>query len=179
MASSLLGPLTGVDFFGADARNQSAVLYNRIVQFLPPIRGYAKGILALSFVFAAASLCLGSLRFFISWLGMLLVFSLYDPLSTILYESVMMFSSAKDTTMALQALKNDPLILSGAAIIDDNLARLQAIYFALQMGLAAVCGAGGISIFMFAGKVGGGLSSTLLHQALHVTRFLPSNRNSQ
>lgn len=165
--NSLLSPITGTDFYGADVRNKSAVLYNQILQFLPPIRGYAKGLLAFCFVFAAASLCFGTFRFMISWFGMLFIFTLYEPLSVILYESIMLFTTAKETTDAFQALKNDPLILSGASIIDDNLARIQAIYFALQIGLSFVCAAGGISIFMFSKKIGSGLSDSVVSKAIH------------
>lgn len=163
--NSILGPTFGGDYYGADIRNKSAVMYNQILQFLPPIRGYAKGLLALCFVFAAASMCFGTPRYMLSWFGMLFIFSLYEPLSTLLYESVMLFSNAKETTDAFQALQNDPLILSGAAIIDDNLARIQAIYFALQIGVSFVCAAGGISIFMFTRRLGGGLSEGLVSKA--------------
>lgn len=164
--NALISPITGGDLYGADMRNKSATIYNQILQFLPSIRGYAKGLLALFFVFAAASMCFGTPRFIVSWFGMLLIFTLYEPLSTILYESVMLFSNAKETTDALQALQSDPLILSGAAIIDDNLARLQSIYFSLQIGLAFVCAAGGISIFMFTKRMGGGLADSILSKAV-------------
>lgn len=164
--NSILSPLTGTDYFGADFRNKSAYMYNQILQFLPPIRGYAKGLLALCFVFAAASMCFGTPRFMISWFGMLFIFALYEPLSTLLYESIMLFSNAKETTDAFQALQTDPLVLSGAAIIDDNLARIQAIYFALQIGVSFVCAAGGISIFMFTKRMSGGLSDAIVSKAV-------------
>lgn len=176
--SALLSPFIGSDYWGADARNQSAYLYNRIVQFLPPIRGYAKGLLAFAFVFAAASLCFGTVRFMMGWLGMLMVFTLYEPLSTLLYESVMLFSNAKESVDALQALRNDPLILSGAAIVDDNLARIQAVYFALQIGLATLCAAGGISLFMFTKRLGGGLMDGVAHKAVSFFHTVTSIRGA-
>lgn len=175
LMNTLFKPLTGTDLWSADIRNQSAAAYNRIIQFMPPIRGYAKGILALGFVFAAAALCFGSTRFMIGWLGMLFVFSAYGPLSTLLYETTLMLTRAKETTDALQALRNDPLVLSGASIVDDNLARIQSIYFGLQMGLATVCGVGGMSIFVFAKRVGSGLGDGLLGKAvgaLHTVTFV-------
>lgn len=174
--NALLAPFTGNDFYGADVRNKSATMYNQILQFLPPIRGYAKGILALAFVFAAASMCFGTLRFMFGWFGLLLMFSLYEPLSTILYETVMLFSNAKETTDAFSALQNDPLILSGAAIIDDNLARIQAVYFALQIGITLACAAGGISLFMHTKRLGSGLSDGLVSKAVSyvaLTRSVP------
>lgn len=158
----LLSPFTGGDIYGADARNQSAFLYNRIIQFLPPIRGYAKGIIALAFVFAAASMCFGSLKYIIAWFGMLFIFTLYEPASTLLYEITMQFSSSGQVLESMQALKNDPFILSGAAIIDDSLARIQAVYFVLQLGLTITCAAGGLSVFFLARRIGGGLSENLV-----------------
>jgi hypothetical protein len=173
--NTFLKPLTGVDFWAADNRNQSAAAYNRIIQFMPPIRGYAKGLLALAFVFAAGALCFGTPRYLMAWMGMLLVFTAYGPLSTLLYETTMMFSTAKETTDAMAALRNDPLVLSGAAIVDDNLARIQAVYFALQLGLAGVCAVGGMSIFVFAKRLGGGLTDGLVGKtvaAIHTVAFV-------
>lgn len=173
--NTFLKPLTGVDFWAADARNQSAAAYNRIIQFMPPIRGYAKGLLALAFVFAASALCFGTPRYMMAWMGMLLVFTAYGPLSTLLYETTMMFTKAKETTDAMGALRNDPLVLSGAAIVDDNLARIQAVYFALQLGLAGVCAVGGMSIFVFAKRLGGGLTDGLVGKtvaAIHTVAFV-------
>ena len=169
VANGVLSGPTGVDFITADARNKSASLYNRIVPFMPPIRGYAKGLLALAFVFAAAGLCLGTPRFMLAWFGTLILFTAYEPLSTILYETTMLFTSAQETTDALGALRSDPLVLSGAAIIDDNIARIEAVYFTLQMGLAAVCGAGGISIFVFSKKLGGGLADGIVSKISSLT----------
>ena len=169
VANGMLSGPTGVDFITADARNKSASLYNRIVQFIPPIRGYAKGLLALAFVFASAGLCFGTPRFMVAWFGTLVLFTAYEPLSTILYQTTMLFTNAQETTDALTALRGDPLVLSGAAIIDDNMARFEAVYFNLQMGLAVVCGAGGISIFVFAKRLGGGLADALVSKISSLT----------
>jgi hypothetical protein len=174
--NQIFSPWTGTDYLAADARNQSAALYNRIVQFIPPIRGYAKGLLAVAFVFALGGLCFGSTRFLFSWFGMLFLFTAYEPLSTLLYETTMLFTKAQETTDAVAALRDDPLILSGAAIIDDNLARIQAVYFTLQMGLAAVCGAGGISLFIFSKRIGGGLSEVILAKASSMVQTVALSR---
>ena len=157
IANHFFGDVFGADFIAADARNKAASLYNRIVQFIPPIRGYAKGLLALAFVFAAAGLCFGTPRYFVAWLGMLVMFTAYEPLSTVLYETTMLFAKARETADSMAALRSDPLVLSGAAIIDDNIAKIEAVYFTLQMGLATICGAGGMSVFVFWMRVGGGL----------------------
>ena len=172
LANGALGRLTGVDFIGADARNQSAVLYNKIVQYIPPIRGYAKGILALAFVFAAAGLCFGTPRFMIAWFGTLVLFTAYEPLSTIVYEITMLLTNAQETTDALGALKSDPLVLSGAAIIDDNLAKIEAAYFVLQLGVATICGAGGISLFVFSKRIGGGLADGIVSKMSSLTNTI-------
>lgn len=180
LISNLFSPFTGTDYYGADVRNKSAVMFNQILQFLPPMRGFAKGLLALCFVFAAASMCFGTPRFIVSWFGMLLVFTLYEPLSTILYESMMLFTTSKETVDAFQSLRNDPLILSGAAIIDDNLARIQAVYFALQIGVTLVCAVGGMSIFMRAKNIGSGLSDSIVSRAVsyvQIARSLPVSNN--
>jgi hypothetical protein len=170
ISGHFFGDIFGMDFLAADARNKSAALYNRIVQFIPPIRGYAKGLLALAFVFATAGLCFGTPRFFVAWLGMLAMFTVYEPLSTILYETTMLFTKAQETSESLAALKNDPLVLSGAAIIDDNIARIEAVYFTLQLGLATICGAGGISLFVFSKQIGGGLSDVIMSKAVSLVR---------
>lgn len=172
----LLSPYTGTDIMGADARNQSAYLYNKIMQFLPPIRGYAKGIIALAFVFAAAAMCFGSLKYIVAWFGMLFIFTMFEPLSTLLYEITMQFSASAQVSESMLALKNDPFVLSGAAIIDDNLARIQAVYFVLQLGITTMCAAGGLSVFFLARRIGGGLSDTLVGKLSGLIRMVPMAR---
>lgn len=170
LTNGLLNRLTGTDFVAADGRNKSAALYNKIVQYLPPIRGYAKGLVALAFSFAAASLCFGTWRFMLAWFGMLILFTAYEPLSVILYETTMLFTDAQETVEAMAALQEDPLVLAGAAVIDDNLARIQAVYFTLQMGLVAVCGVGGISLFVYSKRIGGGLSDSIVGKVSSMVR---------
>ena len=177
MMNQLFSTITGTDYLAADARNQSAALYNRMNQFIPPIRGYAEGLLAVAFVFAVGGRCFGTPRFFISWLGMLVMFTAYEPLSTLLYETTMMFTKAQETTDAMVALRDDPLVLFGAGIIDDNLARVQAVYFTLQMGLAAVCGAGGVSLFIFSKRLGSGLSEVILSKGSSIVQTVALSRS--
>jgi hypothetical protein len=169
----LLSPWTGKDIWGADARNQSAYLYNRIVQFLPPIRGFAKGAIALMFVFAAAAMCFGSLRYMVAWFGMLFIFTAYEPLSTLLYQTTIMFTRSPQIVEAMEALKNDPLILAGAAVIDSSLARIQAVYFVLQLSLTFMCAAGGISCFFLTRQIGGGLSDSIAQKVSGIVRLIP------
>ena len=161
--NQFLKPITGTDYRKADIRNEAALVYSKLVEFLPPIRGYAKGILAFLFVFASVAVCFGNVRLMISWLGMLVIFTAYEPLSTLLYQSTMMFTSAHENVQAMQALKNDPLVLAGAAIVDDNLAGIQAVYFVLQVGLTFICGWAGLKVFM-ANRVlqGNGNAGTIL-----------------
>lgn len=184
-ANLLLGTFTGVDYAAADVRNEAAFVYNKLIQFLPPIRGFAKGTLAIAFVFAAACMCFGSMRFMISWFGMLLLFTIYEPLSSILYHATLLFSHAKENADAFAAIQNDPLVIGGAAIIDDNLARIQAVYFALQTGLTIVCASAGLYVFMKAKQMGGGFSGSIATGMMRLTSVgqlagpISQNSNSQ
>lgn len=106
----------------------------------------------------------------VAWFGMLILFTAYEPLSVMLYETTMLFTDARETTEAMAALGQDPLVLAGAAVIDDNLARIQAVYFTLQMGLAAVCGVGGISLLVYSKRIGGGLSDSIAGKVTSLAR---------
>jgi hypothetical protein len=148
LLNSTLRSFTGTNYRIADTRNEVAFVYSKLADFLPPLRGYAKGILALTFVFAAAALCFGVTRFAFSWLGLLLVFTAYEPLSTLLYQSTMLFASAKENVESMAALRADPLVLAGAAIVDANIAGIQGVYFVLQIGLTMICGWAGMRVFL-------------------------------
>ena len=84
----------------------------------------------------------------------------------------MLLTNAQETTDALGALKSDPLVLSGAAIIDDNLAKIEAAYFVLQLGVATICGAGGISLFVFSKRIGGGLADGIVSKMSSLTNTI-------
>jgi hypothetical protein len=148
LLNQFVKPFTGTNYRISDTRNEVAFVYSKLADFLPPLRGYAKGILALTFVLAAAALCFGVTRFAFSWLGLLLVFTAYEPLSTLLYQSTMLLSAAQENVEAMTALRADPLVLAGAAIVDANIAGIQGVYFVLQIGLTMVCGWAGMRVFM-------------------------------
>jgi hypothetical protein len=50
------------------------------------------------------------------------------------------------------------------------MAHIEAVYFTLQLGLATICGAGGISLFVFSKQIGGGLSEVILSKAVSLVR---------
>jgi hypothetical protein len=164
--------LFGLDTFGADSRNEMAWMYNKLIQFLPPIRGYAKSILALGFVVASAALCFGFTGPIVGWLGASAVWAAYEPLSTLLYHTTLLFCRAEGSVEAAAALRTDPFVVAGAALVDANLARIQAVYFALQLGLAAATAWAGLSVFSHARRLGSGASGALTAQLVRTTQLV-------
>lgn len=135
------------DLEGAAARNEAAVTYNRLLMFIPAIRGYAAALLAYMFLVAAIGLSVGTPSYFFGWLKMTAIFSLYQPLSAALYQFTTKLITTTENITAMNSLANDPMVLAGAHIIDSNVARITAVYFCMQMVLIATVAAGGISAF--------------------------------
>lgn len=135
------------DLEGANARNEAAVKYNKLLQFLPAVRGYASAILAYSWIVAAVALCVGVHQMFLSWLKMTAWFCLYMPFSAALYQFTTKMIATTENIQAMNSLRVDPMILAGANVIDYNIARMQLVYFILQLSLMAFFGFAGIRSF--------------------------------
>lgn len=135
------------DLESAAARNEIAITYNRLLQFLPAIRGYALAILAYTFVVAALALSIGLTGMFLGWLRMSAIFCLYIPFSAALYQFTTRLIATTENINAMQAIANDPFVIGGASIIDANLSRIQVVYFALQISLVLVFAIAGIRAF--------------------------------
>lgn len=163
-------PFTGSDYEAADSRNDIAALYTKVSVFLPAIRGFAKGILALMFLVAAARMAFGSTSLMVSWAWCLLLVTAYEPLSTFLYQATITLTQSPETVSAMSALKRDPLVLVGAQVVDSYASRVQATYFVLQLGLTALTAAGGLAVFRYQRALGGGLASSLAVKGVSVAR---------
>jgi hypothetical protein len=168
-------PFTGTDYEAADARNDIAALYTKVSVFLPAIRGFAKALLALMFLVAAARLCFGSPSLLISWAWCLLLVTAYEPLSTFLYQATVTLTQPPEVVEAMGALKSDPLVLTGAQVMDAYASRVQATYFVLQLGLTALTAAGGLAVFRYQRALGGALGGALVSKAIQVTRHVSSS----
>lgn len=135
------------DLEGASARNELAVTYNRILQFLPAMRGYANVILAYAFIAAAMGLCVGVPKLFYGWLKMTAMFCLYMPFSAALYQFTTRLISTSQNLATINAIQADPFVLAGASVLDSNIARITAVYFSLQIALLLIFAVGGLSSF--------------------------------
>ncbi len=166
-------PFTGTDYEAADTRNDMAALYSKVMIFLPALRGFAKGIVALMFLIAAARMCFGSMSLMISWGWCLLLVTAYDPLSQLLYQATVTLTKTPESIEAMAALKNDPLVLVGAQVIDTYASKIQATYFVLQLGLALLTATAGLAIFRYQRALGGALSGSLIFKSTQVSKFLP------
>ena len=163
-------PFTGTDYEAADTRNDVAALYTKVSVFLPALRGFAKALLALMFLVAAARLCFGSPSLLISWGWCLLLFTAYEPLSTLLYQATVTLTQAPETVQAMEALRADPLVLVGAQVMDSYASRVQGTYFVLQLGLTALTAAAGLAVFRYQRSLGGQLAGVILSKGMSAVR---------
>ena len=163
-------PFTGTDYEAADSRNDIAALYTKVSVFLPALRGFAKGILALMFLVAAARMAFGSTSLMVSWLWCLLLVTAYEPLSTFLYQATVTLTQSPETIDAMAALKRDPLVLVGAQVMDSYASKVQATYFVLQLGLTAITATGGLAVFRYQRALGGALAGTIVAKGLGMAR---------
>lgn len=172
-------PFTGTDYEAADARNDVAALYTKIAVFLPALRGFAKALLALLFLVAAARLCFGSPSLLFSWAWCLLLVTAYEPLSTFLYQATVSLTRSPETVQAMDALRSDPLVLVGAQVMDSYASRVQATYFVLQLGLTALTATAGLAVFRYQRALGSQLSSTLVSKATTAVRHVASLKSGR
>lgn len=135
------------DYEGAAARNEVAVTYNRLLQFLPAMRGYANVILAYTFIAAAIGLCAGIPTMFFGWLKMTAFFCLYMPFSAALYQFTTRIVTTSQNITLMNSIQSDPMVLAGASILDANIARITAVYFCLQIAVLLAFAVGGITAF--------------------------------
>jgi len=173
--NTLVRPFTGTDYEAADARNEVAAIYTKVSVFLPAMRGFAKALLALMFLVAAARLCFGSPALLVSWGWCLLLLTAYEPLSTLLYQATITLTQAPETVQAMEALRSDPLVLVGAQVMDSYASKVQGTYFILQLGLTALTATAGLAVFRYQRALGGQLASVLLSKgagALRTTAML-------
>jgi len=163
--NAIARPFTGTDYEAADTRNEVAALYTKVAVFLPALRGFAKALLALLFLVAAARLCFGSPALLFSWGWCLLLVSAYEPLSTFLYQATVTLTRAPEAVQAMDALRSDPLVLVGAQVMDSYASRVQAVYFVLQLGLTALTATAGFAVFRYQRALGSQLSSSLVSKS--------------
>ena len=102
----------------------------------------------------------------------MLLITAYEPLSTFLYQATLTLTQSPETLGALGALKNDPLAVVGAQVMDSYASRVQATYFVLQLGLTALTAAGGLAVFRYQRALGGGLAGVVANKGLGMVRNL-------
>lgn len=154
-------------------KNEAGIIYNNLLNLLPAIRGWIKAYIVVSFILVAAALCFGMWQPFKWWFGLILLEMCFLPTAALAYELHAFFLASSDTIASFGALRNDPMILTGAALIDAELVRISTIYFCIECAI--------ISTFAIkalrAGWVVGQLS--FAHGSAIVGGFVNNYRNVQ
>jgi hypothetical protein len=149
--------------------------FNQISSLIPAARGWIYGLLAILFIFAAALLGFGSTKWFLAWLTALATVSLYQPFAILGYKIAQYFTNKTAYANALDNFSSDPLLLSGVNVMRDQLAQVQTVYLAFEIGTFVVFMIGGVRVFNgvmnLTGRLGamtlsriGGLASQLATQ---------------
>lgn len=141
-ASAIARLFTDRDVDATLIRNEAGIIYNNLLNLMPVIRGYIKAFLALAFLLAAAGLALGQTKPMIWWFTLLALEMLYTPLSALNYELCSTFMMNSGVLSGFGDLKNDPMVLAGASLIDDQLIRVQTAYFLTQVVIVSMFGFG-------------------------------------
>lgn len=141
---------------------EAANRFNQFSSILPVARGWIHGILALLFVGAALALGFQAIRPFQAWLLALCTISLYKPISILGYKIAEYFSNKSEFLMRMKGIQNDPLLLGGVKVIQDQIIQMQTVYLAFEVGVFAIFVVGAIGCF----KPLTHFSNTLGHTAL-------------
>jgi len=113
---------------------EAANRFNQFSSILPVARGWIHGILALLFVGAALALGFQAIRPFQAWLLALCTISLYKPISILGYKIAEYFSNKSEFLMRMKGIQNDPLLLGGVKVIQDQIIQMQTVYLAYFCG---------------------------------------------
>lgn len=130
--ASIASMFTDNDTEAVIVRNEAGIIYNNLLNLLPTIRGYVKAFIALAFILCAAVLSMGHTKPMIWWLTIVGMEMLYTPLSALNYEICTNFMLDSRVLTGFGELRNDPMIIAGASLIDGQLARIQTAYFLTQ-----------------------------------------------
>ena len=138
MIPAILSPFTDKNVEAGLVKNEAGVIYNNLLNLVPTIKGYIKAFICLSFLVVSALLSMGFARPFMWWGQVLLLEALYTPLSALNYQLCSFFLTSSDVISSFGDLRNDPLVISAANIIDSQLVRVQTAYFLTQTVICAM-----------------------------------------
>ncbi len=116
-------------------KNEAGIIYNNLLNLLPAIRGWIKAYIVISFILVSAALMLGLWKPMKWWLGLIILEMFFLPSAALAYEIHSFFLASSDTIASFGALRNDPMILAGAAMIDAELVRISTIYFCIECAI--------------------------------------------
>jgi hypothetical protein len=157
--------IAGSDYHTKSLKAEAAAKFNQFAALLPPARGWIHGILAILFVLAVASLGFGSIRFMQAWLLALTTISFYKPVAVLGYKMAEYFTTNSEYLEAVTKIQNDPLLLGGARIIQDQLAQIQTVYLCFEIGAFAVFVAGAIGCFRALTNMTNSVAGTVSHHS--------------
>lgn len=160
---------------------EAANRFNQFSSILPVARGWIHGVLALLFVGAALALGFQAIRPMQAWLLAMCTISLYKPISILGYKIAEYFTQKSEFLMRMRGIQNDPLLLGGVKVIQDQIIQMQTVYLAFEVGVFAIFVAGAIGCFRaltnFSNTLGhaalaklGSVGQTLAHEARHMSR---------
>ncbi len=160
---------------------EAANRFNQFSSILPVARGWIHGVLAILFVGAALALGFQAIRPMQAWLLAMGTISLYKPISILGYKIAEYFTNKSDFLMQMKGIQNDPLLLGGVKVIQDQIIQMQTVYLAFEIGVFAIFVAGAIGCFRaltnFSNTLGhaamaklGSVGQTLAHEARHMSR---------
>ncbi|HYX31600.1 MAG TPA: hypothetical protein VE954_00710 [Oligoflexus sp.] len=167
---------------------EAAQKFNQISSLIPAARGWIHGLLAILFVFAVLLMGFGVTKYFFAWITAIATVSLYQPFAVLGYKIAEYFTNKSNYSRALDNFASDPLLLSGVNVMREQLAHVQTVYLAFEMGTFMVFMVGGIRMFNpmmnLTGRLGamtlsriGGLASTLATQYAYAQYRAGSGQN--
>ena len=152
-----LGTATGSWITGGNlnrrmAYAESANQFMAFADLIPATRGMVRAGLAMLFPLAAVLAAFGWRRWFVGWCITAFTVSMHIPMSQLLYVFMRQWHAANNYASGVEASAANPLVVSGAMQLPDQILQVQTAYVNAQMGMAtALLAIGGIG-FLYSNR---------------------------
>jgi hypothetical protein len=117
----------GKDSFLQENKAEISTIFNKVVTYLPQLRAYTAGFLAILFIPVIMILGCGFPKFFIAWITSVSLLALYQPVSSMVYQIGRYVTSNNEFMKNSSAIANDPFMLIASKLIDSQISQILVV----------------------------------------------------
>ena len=150
----------GKDSFLQENKAEISTIFNKVVTYLPQLRAYTAGFLAILFIPVVMILGCGFPKFFIAWTTSVSLLELYQPVSSMVYQIGKYVTSNNEFMKNSSAIANDPFMLIASKLIDSQISQILVVTMVAQIGIFLIFIIGSIKFMGSAMSITGRFSDS-------------------